>query len=97
MKERILGSFFFKLKLFRIVSNNEKSAVSEILNSWIRILVDLIPWSLQRLFWELKQENTRGRNNNSIDKKAISVLEDLQMNYSGIIGVRDRKVNLRYI
>ena len=27
--------------------------------------------------------------NNSIDKKAISVLEDLQMNYSGIIGVRD--------
>ena len=35
--------------------------------------------------------------NNSIDKKAISVLEDLEMNYSGIIGVRDRKVNLRYI
>lgn len=35
--------------------------------------------------------------NNSIDKKAISVLENLQMNYSGIIGVRDRKVNLRYI
>ncbi len=35
--------------------------------------------------------------NNSIGKKAISVIEDLRMNYSGIIGVWDRKVNLRYI
>ena len=35
--------------------------------------------------------------NNSIDRKAMSVLEELQMDYSGIIGVGDRKLNLRYI
>ena len=35
--------------------------------------------------------------NNSIDKRAISVIEDLQMDYSGIIGVMDRKINLKYI
>lgn len=35
--------------------------------------------------------------NNSIDQKAIAVLEELKMNYSGIIGLRDRKVNIRYL
>lgn len=35
--------------------------------------------------------------NNSIDKKAISVIEGLQMDYSGIIGIGDRKINLSYV
>lgn len=35
--------------------------------------------------------------NNCIDEKAISVIEDLQMNYSGIIGIGDREINLRYL
>lgn len=35
--------------------------------------------------------------NNSIDEKAISVIEELKMDYSGIIGVRDRKINLKYV
>jgi len=34
--------------------------------------------------------------NNIIDKKAIEVIEKLRMNYSGIIGVFDRKINLKY-
>ncbi|MDQ0149539.1 DUF2334 domain-containing protein [Eubacterium multiforme] len=34
--------------------------------------------------------------NNSIDDKAISVIEDLKMNYSGIILHGDRKKNFRY-
>ena len=35
--------------------------------------------------------------NNGIDRKAISVAEKLDMHYSGIIGVNDRSVNVRYI
>lgn len=35
--------------------------------------------------------------NNSIDKRAISIIEDLGMNYSGIIGVFDRRVNFKYL
>lgn len=35
--------------------------------------------------------------NNSIDKKAITAIEKLRMNYSGIIGVNDRKISFKYI
>ena len=35
--------------------------------------------------------------NNRIDQKAISVVEEMQMHYSGIIGFNDREINLRYI
>lgn len=35
--------------------------------------------------------------NNSIDQKAISVIEELKMDYSGIIMYHDRNINLRYI
>ncbi len=35
--------------------------------------------------------------NNSIDQKAIAVLEELGMDYSGIIGLHDRKVSMRYL
>ena len=34
--------------------------------------------------------------NNDIDKDAIKVLEELKMDYSGIIMLNDRKINLRY-
>lgn len=35
--------------------------------------------------------------NNSIDRKAIAVLEKLGMHYSGIIGFNDRRISLRYL
>ncbi len=34
--------------------------------------------------------------NNAIDKKAISIVEKMNMDYSGIIMINDRKKNLRY-
>lgn len=35
--------------------------------------------------------------NNSIDRRAIFATEKLKMNYSGIIGLNDRKINFKYI
>lgn len=35
--------------------------------------------------------------NNSIDKKAISVIEELKMDYSGIIMYGDRKISFQYV
>lgn len=35
--------------------------------------------------------------NNVMDKKAISVIEDLKMDYSGIIMLKDRKITAKYI
>lgn len=35
--------------------------------------------------------------NNAIDRKAISVIENLGMNYSGIIQKNDRKIDVKYL
>ena len=67
-------------------------------------------WKSQQ---QLEQELTKGKRhleellgkkisvfvapNNSINQKAISVIEELGMNYSGIIQKNDRKINARYL
>lgn len=67
-------------------------------------------WKSQQ---QLEQELTKGKRhleellgkkisvfvapNNAINQKAISVIEELGMNYSGIIQKHDRKINTRYL
>lgn len=67
-------------------------------------------WKSQQ---QLEQELTKGKRhleellgkrisvfvapNNAINQKAISVIEELGMNYSGIIQKNDRKINTRYL
>ncbi len=83
--------------------SHEYSKVNEI---WTAEMI----WKSQQ---QLERELTKGKRhleellgkrisvfvapNNSINQKAISVIEELGMNYSGIIQKNDRKINARYL